>query len=257
MKQEIYEKITKKKEFSQLPKKDVELAWKKFEKRQTSENEKIKLTRDLLRKVFSVFTSKKLLNIKDKDLEWVLKKHLSTKERFDYYNELYLKLFRDFNKEIVVFDLGAGVNGFSIDYLIKLKNKIKYIGVESVGQLVSLMNYYFEKNNYNAFAIHESLYNIDNIKSVLKNEKKNKIVFLFKVIDSLEMIKRDYSKEFLNEISPLCNRIVVSFATRSLVSKKRFNVKRNWIIDFIKDNFNIINDFELGNERYIIFENKK
>ena len=61
---EIFKQITKKKEFSQLPKKDVELAFSHFEKRQCSDEEKIRLTRDLLRKVFSAFTSGKLLSLK-------------------------------------------------------------------------------------------------------------------------------------------------------------------------------------------------
>ena len=67
------------------------------------------------------------------------------------------------------------------------------------------------------------------------------------------MLKRDYSKELLLEITPLVDRIVVSFATRSMVSKKKFKVSRNWITDFIKDNFKIIDDFEMGDERYLVF----
>ena len=48
MDEDIYSKIIKRKQFSQLKKIDVEIAWKSFEKRQVSEEEKIKLTRDLL-----------------------------------------------------------------------------------------------------------------------------------------------------------------------------------------------------------------
>ena len=41
-KQEIINKIIQKREFSQLPKKDVEIAFSHFEKREVSDEEKIK-----------------------------------------------------------------------------------------------------------------------------------------------------------------------------------------------------------------------
>lgn len=250
-KKELIKKITEKKEFSNLPKKDVELVLDKLNKKEYIDQEKIKQTRDLLRKVFSAFTSQKLLSPKDKNPEWILKKHISTKERFQFYKEVYNKLLK---KEKIIFDLGAGVNGFSYKYF---PYKTKYIGVEAVGQLTDLMNTYFKKEKINAKAIHESLFNLEKIKSIIKkeSEKENKIIFLFKTLDSLEMVERNYSKKLLQELTPLANKIVVSFATKSLIAKKKFKVNRNWIINFIKEKFNIIEDFEIGGERYIVFKN--
>lgn len=258
MDKEIYEKIVLKKDFSNLPRKDVELAWKHFEKRQTSDEEKIKLTRDLLRKVFSAFTSGKLLSLKDKEPEWILRKHISTRERLPYYSELYKKLLNDFDMQesLSVIDLGAGVNGFSYNYLFELNKKIDYIGVEAVGQLVDLMNYYFKTRGLNARAIHESLFELEKIKKYLEQIKEKKIIFLFKTLDSLEMLESDYSKKLLLELVPLADRFVVSFATRSLVARKKFNVKRSWIKNFIKENFKVIDEFELGDEIYVVFENR-
>src|SRR3989344_9361209 len=146
-KPELIKKITQKKEFSQLPKRDVEIAFSHFEKRQTSDEEKIRLIRELLHKVFGAFTSQKLLSPKNKNEEWILRKHLSTKERLPYYEEVYEKILKGFeNKEISIIDLGAGVNGFSYKYFQDLKFKVNYIGVEAVGQLVELMNNYFENS---------------------------------------------------------------------------------------------------------------
>ena len=102
---ELIKKITQKKEFSQLPKKDVELAFEKFDKPRDADYQKLKLIRQFLRKVYSSFTSRKLLGIKNRDVdakskrisrrpklnskfnsnEWVLNKHKSTKERLPYY----------------------------------------------------------------------------------------------------------------------------------------------------------------------------
>ena len=70
----------------------------------------------------------------------------------------------------------------------------------------------------------------------------------------MEILDRNYSKKLIIEISSLVDEIVVSFATRSMVKRKKFFANRKWIIDFIKENFKIIDDFELGGERYTVFE---
>ena len=256
-KQELIKKITQKKEFSKLPKKDVALAFKHFDKDNYLDEEKIKLTRDLLRKIFSVFTSQKLLSLGDRDAEWILKKHISTRERLPYYPELYKKLLGGLGRKIIIFDLGAGVNGFSYKFLQEINKNFCYIGIEAIGQLVDLVNYHFKTRGVeNCHALHLSLFELGKIKKYIKQVKEKKIVFLFKTLDSLEMLQKDYSKELLNEIAPLVDRVVVSFATRSLVARRKFRVNRDWFINFIKNKFEITNDFELGSERYVIFKKR-
>jgi hypothetical protein len=254
-KQELIKKITQKKEFSQLPKKDVEMVFEKFNKEHYVDSEKVKMTRDSLRKIYSVFASQKLLKLKDKDPEWILGKHLSTKERLPYYKEVYERIFKDINDEkITIFDLGSGINGFSYNYFPK--KEINYVGVEAMGQLMNLTNYYFKKEKIKGVGVHGSLFNLNEIKELLKGKKNYKVVFLFKVLDSLEMIESDYSKKFLWDIVPLVDKVVVSFATRSLVKKTKFKVSRGWILKFISENFNVLDDFEIGTERYVIFSKK-
>jgi hypothetical protein len=258
MDQEIYNKITSKKEFSKLPKKDVELAFSHFERRQVSEEEKIRLTRDLLRKVFSGFSSGKLLSLKNKSPEWILRKHLSTRERLPYYQEAYKKIFGNLKlkekERVTVLDLGAGINGFSYNFFPR---RINYIGVEAVGQLVNLVNHYFEtKGTKECKVIHDSLFELEKIKKYLKQIKGIRIIFLFKTLDSLEMLEKDYSKKFLKETVPLADLTVVSFATKSMISRKKFSVSRKWILDFISHEFVILNDFELGGERYLVLRGR-
>jgi hypothetical protein len=252
--EEIKKAIISKKEFSKIPEGDIWLAYGKFERRECSEEEKIRLTRDLLRKVYSAFASGKLFSIKDKEESWILRKHLSTRERIDYYPELYEKLLRGL-KGCSLIDLGCGINGFSYKFFPK-NTKIEYLGVEGVGQLVDLMNFYFEKNKLGARAVNVSLFDLKKIKKLIVDCKKPRIVFLFKVIDSLEMIEGDYSKKLLKEITPLCEKVIVSFATRSMIRKDKFKVNRKWIIDFIKENFELVEDFDIGNERYVVFKTK-
>ena len=115
------------------------------------------------------------------------------------------------------------------------------------------MNNYFEKEKIKGKAIHLSLFELEKLKRLIKDVDGKKVVFLFKTIDSLEMLKRDYSKKLISEIIPLVDRIIISFATESMITRKKFRVSRNWIINFLKEDFNILDDFELGGERYIIF----
>jgi hypothetical protein len=252
MKKEIFEKIVLKKEFSKLPKKDVEVAFSHFSKRQVSDAEKIRLTRELLHKVFSSFVSQKLLSLKNKDEEWILRKHLSTRERLDFYEEVYSRIFKEIPTKGII-DLGCGINGFSYKFVPK---EINYLGVESVGQLVDLQNDYFSRKKIKGKVYHYSLFDLKEIKKLIKGVKGNSVLFLFKVLDCLEMLERDYSKKLLLEVGCLVDRVVVSFATKSMIKKQRFNVSRKWILDFIEENFNILDDFEIGNERYIVFECK-
>ncbi len=249
MNRKILEEIREKREFSQLPEEDIEMAFSHFQKRQVSEEEKIRLTKELLRKVFSVFISKKILSLKEKEPEWILRKHISTRERLAYYKEIYKKIFEEYKKASII-DLGAGINGFSYKFF---KINAKYTAIESVGQLDKLMNFYFEKNKLNGRAIHLSLFEKEKVKKIIFKEKKPRIVLLFKVIDALEMLKRNYSIELISEIVPLADKVVISFATKSLGNRVKFKANRRWIVDFIKENFNLLDDFRMGNERYLIF----
>tara|TARA_Y100000310_G_C20651872_1_gene799884 strand:- start:1243 stop:2013 length:771 start_codon:yes stop_codon:yes gene_type:complete len=254
-KKELIEKVVQKKEFSELPKRDVEKALGHFDNVKYLDEEKVKLTRDLLRKVFSVFTSQKILRLKERDFEWVLKKHLSTRERFPYYKKLYEKILRNELGNITIFDLGSGVNGFSYPFFPK---KVNYVGVEAMGQLVDLMNLYFSKKEIKkAMAVQQSLFELEKIKKLLEEGKGKKIVFLFKTLDSLEMLEKDFSKKLLKKIVPLVDKVVVSFATRSLGNGQRFRANRRWFTDFVGSNFKILSDFEFGNERYIEFYKAK
>ena len=274
---EVFEKITKKKEFYQLTKKDIVLALERFNVEKYSDEEKVKLTRSLLRKIFSSFTSRKLLSKKikksksfssfkkntkrNKDEEWFLKKHLSTRERLPHYKRIYSRIFKNMDKDLSVIDLGAGINGFSYNYFKKVGFNVNYIAIEAMGQFVSIMNTYFENKKLNksnqAKAIHLSLFEIQEIKKIIKKMREPRIIFLLKTVDSIEMLKRDYSKELILRISPLCDKFDISFPTRSMIKRRKFKVKRNWIINFIEEKFEILDVFEIGDEKYIVFKNRK
>lgn len=256
MNQETLNKIIQKKEFSNLPEGDIKKVFKKFDKETETEIDKIKKTRDLLRKMYFSFSSTKLLNkkiLEKKDENQILQKHISTKERLPYYEELYKKIIPE-KKEITIYDLGCGINGLSIKEIKKINPKTNYLGIEAVGQLVELQNNYFKKNKIkNSKCIQLSLFEIEEIKKQIK--QKDSIIFLFKTLDSLEMLEKNFSKELLQELIPRTKQIVVSFATSSLISKNKFKVKRYWFENFIKEkNWKIKEEFYLGNEKYLLIE---
>jgi len=70
------------------------------------------------------------------------------------------------------------------------------------------------------------------------------------------MIENNYSLKLIDEIIPLVDLVVVSFAVESMIKRKRFVANRMWITAFIKNNFEVKDDFEIGGERYICFTKK-
>jgi len=245
-----------KKEFSELPKKDVELALRKFDKKNYLDEEKVKFTRNLLLQIFSAFMSRKLFSWKEREPSWILRKHLSTRERTPYYEEIYRRILKETEKEVSVVDLGAGVNGFSHKYFEKAGFNVDYLAVEAMGQLVGLMNKYFRREKIKARAVHLSLFELSKLKKEIRRTKRPRVVFLFKIIDSLELMERNYSKKLISEISDLVERTVISFPTESMVKREKIWVKRTWILKFIEKHFKIMDHFQLGAERYIVFSKK-
>ena len=131
-----------------------------------------------------------------------------------------------------------------------------YTAIEAVGQFVDLMNLFFKKSNLTqkARAYHLSLFNDREIKKVIGKTKKPRVALMLKIVDSLEKLERDYTKNFLIRINPFFQRFVLSFATESWTRRKKFYVQRNWLIDFIKENWQLTDDFVFSGERYLVFE---
>ncbi len=251
---EIIEKIKQRKQYSGILDSSVKRV---LDSVKGDDEDKIKKTRSNLRKVFSAFLTNKVLKGKIKDSKIILKSHVSTRERADFYLEIYKRILKGLDKKISVIDLGAGVNGFSYDYFNKLNYDVDYIGIEAIKQLVDLTNSYFNENKINGKMIYEDLFNLDKIIKIIENTEKPRVVFMFKIIDALEFLKRDYSKELILKISEKAERIVISFATASLGNKQRFKAQRYWLINFINENFHVLDDFCISNERFIVFEKKK
>ena len=66
------------------------MVFERFDKMDFSDQEKIKKTRNFLGKTYSAFFSERILSskAKEKGVEWFLKRHLSTRERFYFFEEV-------------------------------------------------------------------------------------------------------------------------------------------------------------------------
>jgi hypothetical protein len=245
--EELVKKIVEKKEFLEFPESIILKTLELKNIKNLDEKSKIKEVRAILRKYFSVFLTNKIVKGKLSSQE-LLKKHISSKERD--YKELYKRILKD---EKSVIDLGAGVNGLSYEFMLE---RPRYLALEASKSLTRIMNEYFKKNQFGAVAFHEDLFNLNRILEILKSEEKPRIVFMFNIIDALEFLERDYSKKLILELSKNSEKIVLSFPTKSLTGKK-FEAKRYWILNFLEKEFEILDDFEMFGERFIVFRNEK
>jgi len=234
----LIEEVKKKKEFSGLPDSVV--------KRMLLESKgEVKEARSLLRKYFGVFLTNRVLKGKGSLLE----AHMSSRKRD--YKEFYGRIFEGFENIGSVIDLGCGANGFSYGFL---PGAPEYFGVEAAGQLVEQMNVFFSENKFNARSVCFDLFEVDSVLSILKKAKKDRFVFLFQVVDALENMKRNFSKEFISSVMRECEVLIISLPLVSLGGRKKFAIKRKWLVDFLNEGFVIERDFEMFGERVLIIK---
>ena len=233
----LVDEVKRKREFSGLPDSVVERAL-------VGSKNDVKDARALLRKYFGVFLTNRVLKGKG-DL---LKVHISSKKR-DYGE--FFSVVGDVES---VIDLGCGVNGFSYKYL---PDSVSYIGVEAAGQLVELINDFFEREGFDGKVVHSDLFDVGRVVELLRGMKKPRVVFMFQLVDALEILERDFSKKFILEIAKECEWIVLTLPTESLGGRKKFMVYRKWMLDFLGENFLIEKKLESRGEKIIILKNKK
>ncbi len=239
----LLDKVKQKREFSKLPDSIVRKALEKS-------SGDVKDARALLRKYFGVFLTNKVLRGKLSGEE-ILKAHISSKKRD--YGDFYGRIFEGVEDIKSIIDLGAGVNGFSYNSLQEVVGEVDYLAVEASGQLVSQINDYFEKEGLKGSAVCEDLSDIEGVLKILKEQKKPRVVFMFQIIDALENLEKDFSKDFILEVSKGCEKIVLTLPLVSLGGRKKFEVSRKWLADFLEKNFLIEKDFEMFGERVICF----
>jgi len=240
--------VKKKKEYSALPDSIVEKAL------EICKGE-IKETRAYLRKYFGVFMTNKVTKGED---EKVLESHISSKKR--NYGLIYEKLLAGKNFKSVV-DMGSGVNGFSYPIILEHLGEVRYFGLEATKRLVDNSNKYFTLEGFkNARSFWVDLFETEKVLSIIREAEKPLIIFIFQVIDALESMERNYSKKLLADLKKEMghdDRIVVSSSLRSISGRQKFNIKRSWLAEFLAENFEVEDSFEMFDEGYIVIKKSK
>lgn len=221
----------------------------------------VKLVRDELRIVYGSFLTddfhkreKMLDGITKEDIDALLRFHKSTKERVNFYEEVYSKIFEWYKPEKIA-DVACGLNPLSYFFIERvLKKKPFYFASDLSSIDMEFIEKFFDKFKIKGVA---KAYDVTDLSILTDSEFQNcDLVFLFKALDSFEQVKKNISKELLEGIS--ANHIVISFPTKSLIAKKQFKMeKRNWLFNFLnKEGWNY-EIFEVENELFILIKKTK
>ncbi len=223
----------------------------------------IKDLRRYFREIYGVFIEKNYWKIdkfmqnlsKDNGIEahdFLLKLHKSTKERLPHYDEIYSQIFSfiDIKNKKKLVDLGSGLNPLSYIYMKNYFVPEEYTAVELNKKDCDIIRKYFEITGIKGRVFNIDLSKEENLKKIPKGD----IVFMFKLLDSLETQNYNITHkifDFLMEKEYSC--FVVSFPTKTLGGKKRIDIyKRKWFEKIITK-YNIkYESFSVSNEKFYI-----
>ncbi|MEK6935837.1 MAG: hypothetical protein AABW67_03550 [Nanoarchaeota archaeon] len=214
----------------------------------------IKNIRKNLHRVYSSYqTSKK--NKKEKyleelDTEKLLSLTLSTKERLNYYEQIYQKIFEITGKPKIIVDLGCGLNPLSIP-LMNLKN-INYFAYDIDEEDKNFLNKYFEVMKSRGLNGKAEILDINN-KQKLASIPSSDIIFLFKVLDLIDN-KKTNKNELIKFLLTKTKFLVVSFATATLTGRKMQLTIRTGFEEFLKRNNFQFQTIRIPNELFYIIK---
>ncbi|MFA5142465.1 MAG: hypothetical protein WC471_05865 [Candidatus Woesearchaeota archaeon] len=176
----------------------------------------------------------------------LLRTHRSTSERIDIYPRLYEELFQITKKPKSILDLSCGLNPLSLPWM-GLKD-IAYTATELSEEDLRIIKTYFSIKGIRGRTIQLNL-----IKDyAVLDELKADVCFMFKLLDSLETIKKDISQKILERIN--AKYIVASFSTKTVGGKQMRNAKRVWF-EHLAENMNFkFKLLEYQNELFYILE---
>lgn len=206
-----------------------------------------------LRTIYGLFetkdSKKRLEFLKNKDYDSILKSHLSTKERFNFYPELYKKLWKEIGKPESIIDLACGMNPFSFEYMNL--NKVNYFAVELSKQDSDFIQKYFNQN--------KKITGKSKAMNLLKAKNfkfpKSDVAFIFKFLDPAIIKSKKFAEKILKEIP--AKHVVVSFSTETISKKPMRNPRRKWFENICKNlNIKIKKVLEFKNEIFYIAEKK-
>lgn len=155
----------------------------------------------------------------------ILLTNKSAKERIEYYEDIYKKIFEITGKPKTIVDLGCGLNPFSLVFM-NLK-KVNYYAYDLDDEDISFINEYFYlmKKKISGEA---KMINLSNItEEEIKKIPKAEVCFMFKLADVLDRENHKQSEKIIKNLNS--NYIVVSFSKKTLAGNEMNFPYRGWI----------------------------
>lgn len=177
-----------------------------------------------------------------------LASHQSSEERLAQYEEIYKRIFEITGKPGSILDLGCGANPYSYSFL---GCRPTYIVMDLPSDDLKEIVAYFKKE-----AIEGEAFGIDLVKEYEKlrkllGEYPVDVTFLFKLLDSLESIKRHISGKLLDAIN--ATWLVVSFPTVSIGGSKHIKKERRaWFEKLLARRGWYYERFSISNEVFYV-----
>jgi 16S rRNA (guanine(1405)-N(7))-methyltransferase len=148
-------------------------------------------------------------------VEEVLKLHQSTKERLEFYDEFYAKIFAVTGQPKVVVDLACGLNPLSVKWM----GDVSIYAYDIDKAEIEFLNEWFSANEVKGKA-----YLQDIICKV--PAQKADIAFLLKTIPCLEQQEKEISAKIISKLN--AKWVVISFPTRSIGGRVRLNYEEQY-----------------------------
>lgn len=214
----------------------------------------LKDIREKLHEIYGVFDLgkkdiekfKKFKKIDDEFIDLhvsLLKKHKSSFERVNDYEKIYSKIFEITGKPSSILDLGCGLNPLSFIFM-KLK-KVDYYASELSGKDASFLNDYFKIMK--KFGLNGKAFSCDLIHA--KELPKEDVVFMFKLIDTLESLKKNISYELIDKVK--AKYLVVSFSLVSIGGRTKLP-ERGWFLKLLREKKLNYETFKVNEELFYV-----
>ena len=211
---------------------------KDFNLRSSQTKECVKAMRRVLRDVHGVFYDAPLSK-KDKQqyiegeksIKSLLKKHISTKERYHDYPYLYKQFQEYFGGYTSVADIGCGLNPLSF-----INSKVNSVYCTDISNDVLFVGEILNKEGVEVKAEKHNIINVNNREQVLENCQGRDIVFCLKIFDSLESLEKDTTRKTLSALmTSMISGIIVSFSLRTVSGKNFIEGNRYWFKNVLND----------------------
>ncbi|RME30964.1 hypothetical protein D6789_04110 [Candidatus Woesearchaeota archaeon] len=171
--------------------------------------------------------------------------HQSSKERLPFYPRVYREIFSRTGVPSTILDIGCGANPYSYHFL---GCKPRYVAVDLPSDELALLNTFFERAGIDGEV--KGLDVVDDADCIGKLGSFD-VCFCFKLLDSLETVKRHSAKKVLGSLN--AQWIIVSFPTLSIGGGKRIKQeRRTWFEHFLAKQEWSYESFEIPNEVFYI-----